>query len=112
HPQTGGQALQEPNVRDGAGQLDVGHAFPAYLGNRDFYAALLADDATVLQAFVFTAKALVIFDRAKDLGAKQAVAFRLERTVVDGLWLANFAERPRTDLFGRGDADLDGIKLF
>ncbi|MNJ68319.1 hypothetical protein D3C77_645560 [compost metagenome] len=66
----------------------------------------------MLQALVLAAQALVVFDRAKDLGAEQTVTFRLERAVVDGLGLANFAVRPRTDLLGRGDADLDGIELL
>ncbi len=112
HAQTRRQALQEPDVRDGAGQLDVAHAFTANLGNGDFNAALFADHATMLQALVLAAQALVVFDRAKDLGAEQTVTLRLERAVVDGLGLANFAVRPRTDLLGRGDADLDGIELL
>jgi hypothetical protein len=99
-------------VRDGAGQLDVAHAFTANLGDGDFHAALFADHAAMLQALVLAAQALVVFDRAKDLGAEQAVALGLERTVVDGLGLANFAVGPRTDLLGRGDADLDGIELL
>jgi hypothetical protein len=41
----------------------------------------------VFQALVLTAQAFVILDRAKDLGAEQAVALRLEGTVVDGFRL-------------------------
>jgi hypothetical protein len=43
------QRLQEPDVRDRAGQLDVAHALAAHLGLRDLDAALLADHAAVLQ---------------------------------------------------------------
>jgi hypothetical protein len=54
----------------------------------------------VLQALVLAAQALVVLDRAEDLGAEQAVAFRLEGPVVDRLGLLDLAERPRADLLG------------
>jgi len=41
----------------------------------------------MLEALVLAAQALVVLDRAKDLGAEQAVTLRLERTVVDGFRL-------------------------
>ncbi|MNQ82154.1 hypothetical protein D3C85_971980 [compost metagenome] len=93
-------------------QFDVRHALTTNLGQRDFNAALLADHTTVLQALVLTAQALVILDRAKDLGAEQAVTLRLERTVVDGFRLFNFTERPRTDHLRRCQSDTDGVELF
>jgi len=65
----------------------VRHALTANLGQGDFNAALLTDNATVLQALVLTAQALVVLDWAKDLGAEQAVTLRFERTVVDGFRL-------------------------
>jgi hypothetical protein len=99
-------------VGAGRGQVDVAHALATHLGLRDFNAALLADHAAVLQALVLAAQALVVLDRAKDLGAEQAVALGLERAVVDGLGLLHLAERPRTDLLGRGQADLDGIEML
>jgi len=40
-----GQRLEEPDVRRGAGELDVAHALAAHLGLRDLDAALLADHA-------------------------------------------------------------------
>jgi hypothetical protein len=49
----------------------------------------------MLEALVLTAQTLVILDRAKNLGAEQAVPLRLEGSVVDGLGLFNFAKRPR-----------------
>src|SRR5690606_27664282 len=110
HAQARGQALQEPDVRNRAGQLDVAHALAAHLGHGDFHAAFFADHATVLQALVLAAQALVVLDGPEDLGAEQAVTLGLEGTVVDRLGLADFAERPRADLLGRGDADLDGIE--
>ncbi|MNR31604.1 hypothetical protein D3C85_1491250 [compost metagenome] len=66
----------------------------------------------MLQALVLAAQALVVLDRAKDLGAEQAIAFRLERPVVDRFRLLHFTVRPRTDLLGRGEADLDRVELL
>jgi hypothetical protein len=112
HAQTRRQRLQEPDVRGRAGQLDVAHALAAHLGQRDLDAALLADHAAVLQALVLAAQALVVLDRPEDLRAEQAVAFGLERAVVDRLGLLDLAKRPRTDLLGRCEPDLDRVELF
>ena len=89
-----GQRFQEPNVRHRRGQFDVTHAFATDAGQGDFDPAFLAGNAPVLHALVFAAQAFVIFDRAKDPGAEQPFTFRLERAVVDGFWLFDFAERP------------------
>jgi hypothetical protein len=86
------QRLQEPDMRHRRGQLDMAHALAAHLGQRDFHAALFADDALVLHALVLAAQAFVVLDRTKDAGAEQAVALRLERTVVDCLRLLDLAE--------------------
>src|SRR5690606_26100645 len=91
---------------------DVAHALAAHFGQGDFDAALFADDAAMLQALVFAAQAFVILDRAKNLGAKQAVAFRLERTIVDGFRLLDFAVGPRTDFLRRRQTNLDRVELF
>ena len=99
-------------MRDRRGELDVAHALAAHLGQRHFDAALLADDAAVLQALVLAAQALVVLDRPEDLGAEETVALRLERAVVDRLRLLHFAVRPRADLLRRREADLDRVELF
>jgi hypothetical protein len=65
-----------------------------HAAQRDFNAALFADDALVLHALVLAAQALVVLDRAEDARAEQAVALRLEGPVVDGLRLFDFAEGP------------------
>ncbi len=65
------QRLQEPDVRDRRGQLDVAHALAAYFRQRHLDAALLADDAAEFHPLVLAAQALVILDRAKDAGAEQ-----------------------------------------
>ncbi len=98
-------------MRNRAGQLDVRHALAANLGLRDLDAALLADDAAVLETLVLAAQALVVLDRTEDLGAEQAIAFRLERAVVDRLRLLHFAERPRPDHVGRRQADANRIEV-
>jgi len=112
HPHPRGQALEEPDVRDGARELDVAHALAAHARERHLDAALLADHAAVLQALVLAAKALVVLHRAEDLGAEQPVALRLEGPVVDRLGLLDLPVRPRADLLRRGEAGLDRIELL
>ena len=101
------QRLQEPDVGDRRGQLDVAHALAADLGQGDLDAALLADDALELHALVLAAQALVVLDRPEDAGAEQAVALGLEGAVVDGLRLLDLAVRPRRGSSPGWRADLD-----
>ena len=101
------QRLQEPDVRDGRGQVDVAEALAAHLGLDHLDAALLADDPAVLHALVLAAVALVVLHWAEDLRAEQAVPFRLERPVVDRLRLLDLAVRPLTDLLGRRQRNAD-----
>src|SRR5262245_52746476 len=82
-----------------------------HFGLRALDAALVADHAAVLHALVLAAEALPVGDRAEDLRAEQAVAFRLERAVVDRLGLGDLAERPRHDLLGRGQRDADRVEV-
>ena len=94
------------------GQVDVAHALAAYFRQSHFHATFFTGDLFEFQAFVLTAQTFVVFHRAENFGAEQAVAFRFESTVVDGFRLFHFAVRPRPDGFGRSDADFDGVKLF
>ncbi len=110
--QTGRQALEEPDVRHRAGHVDMAHALAAHLALGDFDAALLANHAAVLEALVLAAQALVVFDRAEDLGAEQAIALGLERAVVDGLGLLHLTERPGPDFFRRRQADTNGVEML
>ena len=105
-----GQRLQEPDMGDGSGQLDVAHALAAHLGERHLDAALFADEALVLHPLVLAAQALVVLDRTEDARAEEAVALGLERAVVDRLGLLNLAERPRQDVVRTRDGDLDLIE--
>src|SRR4030095_459621 len=92
-------------------QLDVAETLAANLRLRHFHTALVADHAAVLHALVLAAQAFPVGDRAEDLGAEQAIAFRLERSVVDRLRLGDFAKRPLLDLVRRRQADADGVEV-
>jgi len=48
----------------------------------------------------------------EDALAEQAVHLGLQGAVVDGLGLLDFTERPRTNFFGRRQANLDGVEAF
>ena len=97
--------LEEPDVRDGRGQLDVAHALTAHLRARHLDAAALADDALEAHALVLAAVALPVPGGTEDLLAEQAILLRLQGPVVDGLGLLHLAVRPGTDVVGRGQAD-------
>lgn len=105
------QRLEEPDVRDRRGQVDVTHALATHLGQGDFGAALFADHATVLHALVLAAQALVVLDRSEDGGAEQAVTLGLEGPVVDGFGLLHFAVGPRTNQVRRRQRDLDRVEI-
>ena len=105
-----GQRLQEPDMGDRRGERDVPHALAPNARQRDFDAALLADDALVLHALVLAAQALVILNRPEDARAEQSVALGLEGTVVDRLRLLDLAERPREDLLRARDRDLNLVE--
>ena len=83
-----------------ARQFDVTHAVATNLGQRDFNATFFTDYAAMLESLVLATKAFVVFHRAKDLGAKQTIALRLEGTVIDGFRLLHLAERPGANHVG------------
>ena len=112
HAHTARKALEEPDVSDRAGEVDVTHAFAANLGERDFNATLFADHAAILEALVLAAKALIILHRAKDLGTEKTVAFRLLGTIVNRLRLLDFTVGPGVDLFGTGKSDADRVEMI
>src|SRR5205085_10760058 len=91
-------ALEEPDVRDGRGEVDVTHALAAHLLPRHLDAAALADDPLVADTLVLAAVALPVPRRPEDALAEQAVALGLERAVVDGLRLGHLTRRPIPDL--------------
>src|SRR5207245_1552009 len=88
------------------------HAVAPNLRKSHFDAALLADDAAIFHALVLAAQPLVILDRPEDPGAKQAVAFGLERPVIDRLRFLDLAIRPGVDPLGASDRDADLIEAL
>ena len=70
------------------------HPLTAHFLKRYFNTAFLANDATILHALIFTTKAFIILDWAKNTRAEQAVPLWLESAVIDGFWLFDFTERP------------------
>src|SRR6185295_1410964 len=106
-----GQGLEEPDVRDGNGELDVTHALAAHLAQGHFDAAAVADDTAVTNSLVFAAMAFPVLYRTEDALAEQAVLLGLERAVVDRLGLGHLARGPAADLLGRSQADLDRVEV-
>ena len=74
-----------------ARKFNVAHSLATHLGKCNFNTTLFTDHTAVLQALVLTTKTFVVLHWTKNLGAKQTIALRLERTVVDGLRLLDFA---------------------
>src|SRR6266540_3703597 len=105
------QTFEEPDVRAGAGQLDVAQPLAADFRLCDLDAAFVADHAAVLHAFVFSAQALPVGYRAEDARAEQAVALGFECAVVDRFRFSDVAVRPRTNLLGRSEADANRFEI-
>ncbi len=74
-----------------AGQFDMAHTLATNRGKGHLYTTFFADNASVLEALVFTAQTFVIAHRPKQLSAEQAVALRLESPVINGFGLLHFA---------------------
>ena len=104
-------STQVPDVDHGSGQLDVSHTLTTHLRARHLDAAAFADDALETHALVLAAVALPVLGGTEDLLAEQAILFRLQRAVVDGLWLLDLAVRPHTDRVSGGQANADLIKV-
>src|ERR671932_88529 len=104
-------ALEEPDVADRRGEVDVAHPLTSDLGPRDLDAAALADDALVADALVLAAVALPVLGGTEDALAEESVLLGLQRPVVDGLRLGYLAARPGPDLLGRGESDADGVEV-
>src|SRR6202020_3240667 len=107
-----GDALEEPDVRDGGGQVDVTHALAADLGAGHLDNAALTHDALVTDALVLAAVALPVLGRTEDALTEEAVLLWLQRAVVDRLWLCDLTGTPRTDLLRGGEADFDCVEII
>src|SRR5690606_41905666 len=104
-------ALEEPDVRDRRGQLDVAHPFAAHFRPRHFHPAAVADDALVPDALVFAAMALPVLRGTEDFFAKEAFLLRFQRAVVDRLRLFHFAAGPGADFFRGRETDLHELEI-
>src|SRR5207245_314418 len=98
-------ALEEPDVRDRRGQVDVAHPLAANLLPRHLDAAALADDALVADALVLAAVALPVLGRTEDALAEETVTLGLQGAVVDRLRLRDLTGRPVADLLRRRETD-------
>src|SRR5258708_10913388 len=105
-------ALEEPDVRDRSGEVDVTHALAADLLPRHLDAAALADDPLVADSLVLAAVALPVARRPEDALAEQAVALGLQRAVVDGLRLRDLTRRPVADLLAGGKPDPNCVEII
>ncbi len=105
-----GHGLEEPDVRDRDGQVDVTQPLAPHLGLRHLDAAAVADDPAVADALVLAAVALPVLHGTEDLFTEQPVALRLERPVVDGLRLGHFAVGPPADRLRRRQHDADRVE--
>src|SRR4051795_2342945 len=83
-------------------------ALAADAGEGHFDAALVADDAPVLHAFVLSAQAFPILGGSEDARAEQPVALRLKSPVINSLRLGHFAVGPAPDFFRRSQRNTDG----
>src|SRR5687767_5145651 len=88
------KSLEEPDVGDGYGELDVAHALAPNASKSHLDAAAIADHTAITDALVFAAVAFPVLYRTEDPLAEEAVLLRLERAVVDRLGLEHLAPRP------------------
>ncbi len=102
----------EPDVRDGARELDVPHPLAPDLEVRDLDAAAVADDALVADRLEFAAVALPFLGRAEYALAEEAVFLGPQRAVVDGLGLLDLAVAPGPDHVRAGQPDHYAIKIL
>ena len=103
-------AAQVPDVHHRRLELDVTHPLAAHLRPGDLDAAALADDALEAHPLVLAAVALPVAGRSEDLLAEQAVLLRTQRAVVDRLGLLHLTVRPRLDVVGGGQPDLELVE--
>src|SRR4029453_5667460 len=102
--------LEEPDVGDRCGQLDVAHPLTADLGPGHLDAAGLTDDALEPDPLVLAAVALPVPGGTEDLLAEEAILLRTQGPVVDGLRLLHFTVRPLADVVAGGQADAQLIE--
>jgi hypothetical protein len=77
----------------------------------DLDATLLAHDATMLHALVFTTVTFPIFGRAENLGAEKPITLRLKGPIVDRLRLPHLTMGPFANFRRRCDPNANTIKI-
>src|SRR5262249_30744861 len=100
-----GHWLEEPDVNDRSGQLDVAHSPPANTRVTHLDAALIAHDAPVLHPPKLAARTLPVLLRAEDALAEQAVLLRTIAHQVDRLGHRYLAGRPGPNIRRARQAD-------
>ena len=81
------------------------HALAADAGDGDFDSATIADHILILDAFVFSARALVVTNGPEDFLAEQTARLGFKRAIVNRLGILHLALGPFTDGLGRSDGD-------
>ncbi len=94
----------EPDMGNRRCQFDMTHALATNLEMGDFDTAAVADDTLVPDGFEFAAVAFPLFRRAEDSFAEEAVLFRPEGAVIDGLGFFHLAVAPRPDHVRAGES--------
>ena len=89
----------------------MSHTLAANLGAGNFDAALIANNSLRLTALILTAIAFPVLCRAENAFAEQSVPLGLQRTIVYGFGLFNFAVRPFEYLFRRCKTYLYSIEI-
>src|SRR5207253_6089332 len=107
-----GHALEEPDVADRGGEVDVTHPLAAQLLPRHLDAAALADDSLVADALVLAAVALPVARRSEDALAEEAVALRLQRAVVDRLGLRYLTRGPVANLLRGRETNPNRVEII
>ena len=110
HP--AGNSLEIPDMGYGSSQFNGAHPIAADLGASNFYTAFVADDPFITDAFVLAAMAFPILGRSKNPFAEQTIPFRFQGSIVDRFRFGYFPVGPRSDLFGRGQADTHRMKFI
>ena len=96
---TGRNSFEIPDVGYRSCQLNVSHTLTAHTGFCYFYAASVADYAFVANFLIFTAMALPVFARSKNLLTEKTIFFRFQCSIVDCFRFFNFTAGPFSDLF-------------
>ena len=92
--QAGRHALVEPDVGDWNRKINVAHPLATNAGNGDLNATTIANDALMLDAFIFAARAFPVPCWAENTFTEQTAFFGLECTIVDRFRIFYFALAP------------------